>query len=241
LNSISARKNPENEDIGLVARTMRSVNDHIRRSGLKLGNPIPSEAAFAIELGVSRAVVREAFRSLAAVGVIEIGNGRRARVGGIDETVLPIVLDHAVHTDQVSIQQIYDVRRTIETRTVVLAALRRSEAESKEIIRLAAAMRSDFDLSKAIMEHDIAFHEAIARASKNPLFGLLVSSFHVVTRQTWSIGWSSRANDRERYDSIACHERIAAAIAAQDTREAEAAMAEHFDNSVKALLAAGII
>ncbi len=83
---------------------------------------------FAEDLGVSRTVVREALRALAALGIVDLGNGRRARVGTIDNDVLGLVLDHAVHTDQVAIQQIYDVRRTIEMRTVSLATLRRSDA-----------------------------------------------------------------------------------------------------------------
>jgi GntR family transcriptional regulator, transcriptional repressor for pyruvate dehydrogenase complex len=224
----------------LVSQTMRVVNEHIRKMGLKLGNPIPSESAFAEQLGVSRAVVREAFRSLAAVGVIEIGNGRRARVGGIDETVLPIILNHAVLTDQVSILQIYDVRRTIEMRTVALAAMRRSPAEAAEISGLAASMDQDFAIANAVMEHDIAFHMAIARASKNPLFSLIVSAFRSVTHHTWHIGWSSRRTDEDRRGSVACHIRIAEAISRQDTKDAEDCMAEHFDNSVKTLLAAGV-
>jgi GntR family transcriptional regulator, transcriptional repressor for pyruvate dehydrogenase complex len=227
-------------DGSLVSRAMKAISDHIRDEQLKLGSPIPSEAAFALQVGVSRAVVREAFRSLAAVGVIEIGNGRRARVGGIDETVLPIILNHAVLTDQVSIQQIYDVRRTVEMRTVTLAALRRTNEESVEISQLAAAMDRDFANPSIVKEHDIAFHEAISRASKNPLFSLLVSSFRVVTQQTWHIAWHSRPSDVERRDSMACHMRIADAIARQDTKDAATFMAEHFDNSVKALLAAGV-
>jgi GntR family transcriptional regulator, transcriptional repressor for pyruvate dehydrogenase complex len=225
---------------GLVSQTMRVVNDHIRNTGLKLGNPIPSESAFAKQLGVSRAVVREAFRSLAAVGVIEIGNGRRARVGGIDETVLPIILNHAVLTDQVTILQIYDVRRTIEMRTVALAAMRRSPAEAAEISGLAASMDHDFAIASAVMEHDISFHMSIARASKNPLFSLIVSSFRSVTHHTWHIGWSSRRTDEDRRGSVACHIRIAEAISRQDAKDAEDCMAEHFDNSVKTLLAAGV-
>jgi GntR family transcriptional regulator, transcriptional repressor for pyruvate dehydrogenase complex len=167
----------------LVSQTMRVVNEHIRNTGLKLGNPIPSESAFAKQLGVSRAVVREAFRSLAAVGVIELGNGRRARVGGIDETVLPIILNHAVLTDQVSILQIYDVRRTIEMRTVALAAMRRSTAEAAEISGLAASMDQDFAIADTVMEHDIAFHLAIARASKSRIIhGILAGQAAAQTR-----------------------------------------------------------
>jgi GntR family transcriptional regulator, transcriptional repressor for pyruvate dehydrogenase complex len=224
----------------LVAQTMRAINEHIRDAGLKLGQPIPSEADFALKMGVSRAVVREAFSSLAMVGVIEVGNGRRARVGGIDETVLPVILNHAVLTEQVSVQQIYDVRRAIEQRTVVLAALRRTPAEAEMIVNLAAAMDRDFNDPHLVKQSDISFHEAIARASKNPLFALIVSSFRIVTEKTWYIGWASRPTDEDRRNNVLCHKRIAAAILQQDAKEAEALMVEHFDNSVKALLAAGV-
>lgn len=224
----------------LVSRAMHAINQHIRDEGLRRGQPIPSEQAFALQMGVSRAVVREAFRSLATVGVIEVGNGRRARVGGIDDTVLPIILNHAVLTDQVSIQQIYDVRRAIELRTVALAALRRTPAEADEILALAERMEQDFDSPEKVKESDIAFHEAIARASRNPLFALIVAAFRVITEKTWHISWSSRPTDAERHANVLCHRRIAEAISRQNARDAEALMAEHFDNSVRALLAAGV-
>lgn len=233
---------PNEADTGesLVSRTMHAVNAHIRDEGLRPGQAIPSESAFALRIGVSRAVVREAFRSLAAVGVIEIGNGRRARVGGIDDTVLPIILNHAVMTEQVSVQQIYDVRRAIELRTVALAALRRTPAEAEALLALTARMDQDFDMPEKVKESDIAFHEGIARASCNPLFAAIVTAFRVITEKTWHIGWSSRPSDEDRRANVQCHRRIAEAIARQNVREAEALMAEHFDNSVKALLAAGI-
>ncbi|HWY81691.1 MAG TPA: FCD domain-containing protein, partial [Roseiarcus sp.] len=105
----------------------------------------------------------------------------------------------------------------------------------------AFAMRQAFSRPDEAMEHDIAFHTVIAVASRNPLFALIVGSFSVVTRQTWRIGWDSRSTDAERLANVECHARIAAAIEAREPRMAEAAMAEHFDNSVKALLSAGVI
>jgi GntR family transcriptional regulator, transcriptional repressor for pyruvate dehydrogenase complex len=226
---------------GLVSKVMQAVNDHIRSGSLQPGDNLPAETVFAVQLGVSRVVVREAFRSLGTLGIIQVGNGRRARVGSIQSDVLGLILDHAVQTDQVSIQQIYDVRRTIEMRTVGLAALRRSDKEAAAILGLAASMRNDLHRPEAVMESDIAFHETIAEASRNPLLALISRSFSTITRQTWSIGWASRSDDRERTESIDCHERIARAIHARDTKDAEAAMADHFDSSVKALLKAGVI
>lgn len=226
---------------GRVESATRAINERIRREHLRVGKPIPSEADLAGGLGVSRTVVREALRALSALGIVDLGNGRRARVGRIDKDALGLVLDHAVHTDQATIQQIYDVRRTIEMRTVALAALRRHDAEAQEIASHAAAMRKNFSRPERAMEHDIAFHAAIAAASRNPLFALIVGSFGVITRQTWRIGWESRRTDDQRLASIACHERIAAMIIERDASAAEAAMAAHFDDSVKALLAAGVI
>jgi GntR family transcriptional regulator, transcriptional repressor for pyruvate dehydrogenase complex len=226
---------------GLVAQAIKAINDHIHDHKLVAGDPMPSESAFAQMLGVSRPVIREAFRSLSALKLIDVGDGRRARVSDIDASVLGLVLDHAVRTDQINILQIYDVRRTIEMRTVALAAVRRTAQESEEIAGHSAAMRAHFLDPPAVMAHDIALHEAIARASRNPLFALIVASFSVVTRQTWSISWVSRPTDAVRMESVEFHEAIARAIAAGDPRAATDAMAGHFDKSVQALINAGIV
>src|SRR4051794_35117626 len=163
---------------GLVERVVGALQAHIRAEGLAPGDVLPSENAFASELNVSRAVVREAFRSMAALHLIDIGNGRRARVSAMDKSVIAVVLDHVVQTNQITVQQILDVRRTVELRTVALAALRRSEREAAEISGHASRMRADFADATHVMEHDIAFHETIAAASKNPMFALIVGSFH---------------------------------------------------------------
>lgn len=224
----------------LVSRVVHDIRSMIRSEGLKIGDSLPSETAMSEKLGVSRAVVREAYRSMAALQLINVGNGRRAKVSAVDRGVLALVIDHGVQTDQISVQQILDVRRTIEMRTVGLAALRRTEKEAREIKACAAAMRTDFFEADKVMEHDIAFHECIAKASRNPMFALIVGSFHVVTRQTWRIGWVARETDADRYENVACHEAIAAAIEEQNRALAESLMAAHFDNTVKMLLASGI-
>ena len=225
---------------GRVEQVIAALHEHIRANGLGPGDALPSEGGIAAQLGVSRPVVREAFSSMAALKLIDIGNGRRARVSALDRSVMAHVLDHAVVTDQISVQQILDVRRTVEMRTVELAALRRTDGEAAEIMGLAAAMRADIEFSERVMEHDIAFHETIARTSKNPMFALVVGSFHFVTRQTWPIGWAARTGQAEHFKAVAGHEAIAQAIADRAPRVGAARMAEHFDETAKMLLAGGI-
>ena len=101
----------------LVQQAMDSVSGYIRDRELRVGDTLPGEAHFASELGVSRAVMREAFGALAALRLIDVGNGRKPRVGAMDGAVMAASLDHAMSTAQVSVPEIWDVRRTIELRT----------------------------------------------------------------------------------------------------------------------------
>ncbi len=225
---------------GLVGSTVGEITRLIRDQDLMPGDRLPSEATLAKTLQVSRTVVREAFRSLAAMRIIELATGKRATVAPIDHGPMSLIIEHGVHTDQISIQQIYDVRRTIERRIVALAALRRSDAEAAAIEAEARAMRASLSDTAALMRHDLAFHRALAHASKNPVFGLLVGAFQGITAQTWPIGWKSRTTPDAREGMIANHEKIAEAVTAGDPEAAVVAMGLHFDESVRALLSAGL-
>jgi len=223
----------------LVHQVFAAVAAMIRERGLRIGDELPSEAQFGEAMGVSRTVVREAFVALASMKLIDVGNGRCARVGRVDETVMSLSLVHAVQTEQVGVQQIWDVRRTLEIRTAALAALQRSPAEANEIVELARSMRNAYGNLALQTEFDIAFHVAIAKASRNPLFEILISSFKVIMEQTCPIGWRSRPTEQERLKVFDQHAAIAEAIAAQDPEASRITMAEHFDLSTKALTNAG--
>lgn len=225
---------------GRVGDAVGAITRHIREHDMMPGDRLPSEALLSKELNVSRTVVREAFRSLAAIRIIDLATGKRATVAQIDHGAMSLMIEHGVYTDQINIQHIYDVRRTIETRIVTLVAIRRSDAEAAEIVALAQSMQASVDNPAKLMEHDLAFHLALARASRNPVYALIVGAFQEVTRQTWPIGWKSRPTQAARDLMIASHVDIARAVAAGDPPLAMAAMSLHFDESVRALLAAGM-
>lgn len=225
---------------GLVGSAIGAISRHIREKDLMPGDRLPSESILSKELNVSRTVVREAFRSLAAMRIIELATGKRATVAQIDHGAMSLMIEHGVHTEQINIQQIYDVRRTIETRIVTLASIRRSDAEATEILDLSARMQGSVDDPAALMEHDLAFHTALARASRNPVYSLLIGAFQGITRQTWPIGWKSRPTQASRDLMVETHVDIARAVVASDPQQAVVAMALHFDESVRALLTAGL-
>lgn len=232
---------PTTRQLGRVELVMEDLRQLIRDEGLQVGDTIPAEQAIATRLSVSRNVVREAMRALAALGVVDVGNGRRARVAGVSPLAMATLLDHAAFTGELSLQQMIDVRRTLESRTAALAALRRTEVQARRMTDLTQAMLAGIDGDPAkIRELDVALHTEIGAASGNALFALLVESYGAITRRTWEIGWHARATRENRLENLHCHERLAAAIAARDSTLAETVMAEHFDSSVAALVRAGV-
>ena len=222
-------------------QVMDAVTGFMRQERLKVGDRLPSEMYFATKLGVSRAVTREAFQALAALRLIDVGNGRRARVGLLDSSVMAASLHHAIITAQVTVQQVWDVRRTLELRTAVLAALVRSDSEAKAILAFTDAMWRDRADLTLLTEHDIAFHREIAVASHNALFQSIVASFAGLMCEAVPIAWRTRRTEAERTIMLERHRAVADAILAQDPTAAEAAMDGHFDQSVKSLLGAGLL
>lgn len=226
---MSALAIPEGES--LVSTAMRSVREHIRSNGLRVGDALPGEHHFASELGVSRAVMREAFGALAALRLIDVGNGRRARVSAIDGSVMAASLEHAVTTEQASITEIWDVRRTLELRTVALAAINRTPSEADRIVELAHALSQATDPDE-ITRLDIAFHQVIAKATHNIVFHQIVRSFENMMHAAVPAAWRTRTTPEQRERVLENHLEIARAIDAGDPARAVAAMDGHFDASV---------
>ena len=220
----------------LVRRAMDAVTAHIADQRLRVGDTLPGEAHFASSLGVSRAVMREAFGALAALRLLDVGNGRRARVGAMDGSVMATSLTHAISTDQVSVAEIWDVRRTLEQRTAALAAANRTDEEAAKIVALAEAMASETDDLPTITRHDIEFHETIARAGRNALFLQIVQSFGPLMQVAVPAAWRTRTAMEQRQVMIDRHRAIAAAIAARDEEAASAAMDAHFDVAIGSVL-----
>lgn len=219
----------------LVDRAVRRVREHIRAHDMRVGDTLPGEGAFAEQLGVSRAVMREAFSTLAALRQIDVGNGRKARVAAIDGTVLSSSLDHAIATSQVTVSEIWDVRRILELRTAELAAIQRSDGEARDILSHADAMAAaGHDLSQ-VVRHDIAFHQAIARASGNALFHNIIRSFETLMAVAVPTAWHTRATEEQRQSVFEQHRRLAQTIADRDATAARDEMNSHFDASISDL------
>jgi DNA-binding FadR family transcriptional regulator len=227
-----------NDGNSLVHQAVQAVREYIKSNDLKVGDTLPGEGHFAGSLGVSRPVVREAFGALAALKLIDVANGRRAKVGAIDGSVIATSLEHAVATAQVSVREVWDVRRTLELRTAELAAIHRTDAQAAEICRLAEGIAQAGDDLDLRTQYDLDFHRTIALASHNNLFVQIVRAFAPMMEIAIPAAWHTRQAEEERQRILQLHHLLAKAIADREPQTARAAMDAHFDASIRDQLAA---
>jgi len=214
-----------------IGEVRGSVEDGVCRFlGIPYAEPPVGENCF------REAKARSPFGALAALKLIDVANGRRAKVGALDGSVIAASLDHALSTSQIKVADVWDVRRTIEMRTAALAARNATPAQAARITALAETMGKDDRPHDQTTNDDIDFHLAIAEASGNALFSQIVGSFVPLMRVAVPQAWKTRRTDEQRSDILERHRRLARAIANRDPEEAERSMAAHFDDAIGALL-----
>ncbi|MEO8481581.1 MAG: FadR/GntR family transcriptional regulator [Acidobacteriota bacterium] len=210
-------------------RVSKYLVGYIRRHALMPGAPLPSEIRASAELGVSRGIVREVYRSLSTSGIVETANGRRPRVSRVSNRVLTRLLQHALSTRQISAEQMLELRRPIELLAVELAATRRTDDDVLALRRAVVTMKAAGLRREAFVRADVRFHEIIGRATGNPLFGLVASALRESMELSVRIGVRSpRANFQQVIDT---HEGIVTAIDRGRPDVARRLMALHFDEA----------
>lgn len=238
----SSVANPNNSN-NLVQKTVDAVIGYIHDNELLPGENLPSESEFAKSLNVSRTVMREASKSLAAMNILDLAAGRRAKVSSFDGSVVERVLTHGVRTKELKILQICDVRRTIEIRSAELAALHRTKTDAEDLTELAALLRQLVEKGDKVSaaECDIKFHMLIASSTGNPLFPVLVNSLVNSIRPINNLIWQVVERNNKVEDILLAHERIALAIKENNPDDAVVSMNIHFDVAYGDLVSAGFI
>ena len=211
-------------------RIPEAIADRIRElildATFKPGQPLPSERVLARRLGVSRGSVRDAFRMLEMLGLIEMrhGQGTFPRELSVDRLVTPLA---SVLTYRRDLQaELLDVRRMFEPAVAREAALRATDEDLAALDDVLDAQRRKLRVGQSTFLEDTAFHAALAQATHNrvvlhimgTLNGLLAESRKLTLRQK---GRPQR--------SLQGHEAIVAALHRHDPDRAAQAMHRHID------------
>jgi len=219
----------------LAERAAASVMDYIQARDLKPGALLPSETSLMTQLGVSRAVIREAVKSLQGQGVVDVINGKGAVVRAIDPTTLHTFFARAMRIQRKTILELMEVRRGLEVECAILAATRRTAEDVAQLERTAAAMRLRIGDLEAYGDLDVALHLSIAAASHNDMLYHLVASLRTALQDTIREGLRLPRTDAQRDHMQVTHETLVEAVRRGDAEEAGRVMAVHLGGAAAAL------
>ena len=226
----------------LPVQVAQSLLQRIISEEFTAGTVLPSERELQDHYEVSRPVVREAIKLLAARGIIATNSGQGAVVASDmtsparDALVLAFFRGHACAED------ILDTRMLLEPEIAAQAARQATPLQIRRLISVAHA----FDASDADNEEtrlrveerwpttDGHFHSLLAEASQNPVMAILIE---VIVGILWQHRRTERAfvPDVQRHHAQEQHQQIAAAVAARDPEAARVAMIEHLTATREAL------
>jgi GntR family transcriptional repressor for pyruvate dehydrogenase complex len=211
----------------------------IEESVLAPGTLLPSEASLAQEFGVSRPVIREALKALAAKDIVAIANGKGAIVRPMSSDLLQDYFQRALRVRHATAVELLEVRRGIEVQSAMLAAQRRTDDDVAALDRLLQALRNALPDRNTFRQIDTEFHLQVASSSHNTVLYYLVEAMRGAMQNTMRAVSRRRVTAEQNAFAITAHERIVDAIARAAPDEAAQAMARHFDVAIGLVQVAG--
>jgi len=215
----------------LSDQVVEQIQDLIKRGELHLGDRLPPERELAQQFNVSRTVIREAVRSLAARDLLEVRRGSGAHVSLPDASTVAesmgLILRLTSSADP--FREVFEVRSLLEVEVAGLAAERATEVELADLEEQLAAMTHTAD-REAAAEADVEFHAQLARATHNGLFLILLDSVSDIMLEVRRRSLAVPGNkDRAIHD----HSLILERVRARDAAGARSAMATHLADGMQ--------
>jgi GntR family transcriptional repressor for pyruvate dehydrogenase complex len=166
---------------------MNAILQRITSNELQPGSKLPSVVDLAASFDVGRSTIREALSALKAMGLIEIRHGGGTFVSKELPTSPPNAPHHLFEATE-SLQEVLEVRRSIEAGCVALAAKRRNEEDLIAFESIISNMKDILSDEQKGEQADVDFHLQIAKASHNKLFVQMMES--ITQRMQESMGQS---------------------------------------------------
>jgi DNA-binding FadR family transcriptional regulator len=210
------------------AQVVHALGTDIVLGHYPAGDVLPVEAELIRRFGVSRTVLREGVKTLAAKGMVvsktRVGTRVRERSAWnmFDPDVLRWYLAGGV--DRRFLRDLAEIRLAVEPAAAALAAMRRSLPDLAALDACLAAMRDTREINAGYADADLAFHLALADASGNLFMRSIGAVIEAALLVSFRLSRPMDASAHER--SWKAHETIVAAIRAADASAASAATEE---------------
>ncbi|MGH9663463.1 MAG: FadR/GntR family transcriptional regulator [Bryobacteraceae bacterium] len=222
----------------LTNQLITSFKNLIAQGVVLPGSKLPAERDLAQRFGVSRSSLRHALKVLDIMGVVRQRVGDGTYLSTSAARILREPIEFLVLLDGISLFELLETRLIVEPQLAARAAERATSTELaalRESLELMAAGAKGETLDqRKMVELDIAFHQAVFRASGNRLCGHIFTLIH--RAMVRSIEVTSQMVDWEH--TVTYHRPIYDAIFQRQPEEAQNRMTIHLTDTKEVLVRA---
>jgi len=206
----------------LSDEVLEKLTIQIADGSFKIGSLLPAERQLAVQLGVSRVVIREAAKKLEQQGLVSIHHGIGIRVTNDRSLQLQQTLNLAVPENRERLRQCAQARMFIEPELAASAAQRAVPSNVCRLQAIHEALVDGSEIEESIRQ-DMNFHDAVAELAGNKVLGVMLQSVAELGRMSRGLTLAKCGVRLAREQ----HLRIFSAIATGDAAFARRAMKAH--------------
>ena len=210
--------------LSMSSRIVEQVRAALFRGELNPGDILGSETDLARKLGVSRVPVRDAFKTLQALGIVEVKMGANggARIAAGDPNRFADALAVQFKLIGISIEEMFDAQIATEVMAAELAAQHATKADLQKLRDLLSSLQAmsqkSLTTSAALRftTVSLSFHEALVDAAHNRALSAQFKALRYVLEPIYARHTSNAVAKRV----IASHKAVIESIAAGDAERA---------------------
>lgn len=213
----------------LSEQLVEEINRIIRDEGFGDGDKFYSENELTKRLDVSRASIREAIRILEMAGRVCVRQGRGIFIKNPLEQGFDTFAAW-LRNNKTRLQEHFELRMILDAKAAAYAAKKADTEDLRRMQELLEAFEKELKAkhTEGIITCDRAFHQALAKSTKNRSLYVLMNTMAESLNEGW---FSSLSVPGRGEKTITEHRRILEAITNGDPDAAEAAMIEHLEKA----------
>lgn len=207
---------------------IEQIKELIYEGTYRKGDQLPTERQLAKTLEISRAPIREAYRALELLGIVETRQGEGTFITGDNNKALIEPLTMLFFLEKNNYQDLMEVRKLLEVELAILAAQR---IEESSLLQLRDAItRGERGLGHvdSSLCADLDFHNTLAEASSNQLLSILYKTIFGVIANFIKKAHGIIFQDPQKAEQLLKqHVQIYEAIREKDPQKAASSMEGH--------------
>ena len=151
----------------IYEKVVEKLKESISRGDILPGDPLPSERQLMDDFGVSRSSLREAFRVMELLGLIESvpGKGRFVR-----HPKPPTEDEKIIRLEDSAVLELMEARRILDPAIAAESAMRATSSDLTRMLRVLTSTEKRLGDPNLRAQADFDFHLALAEATHNFVF-----------------------------------------------------------------------